>query len=227
MTTVLVVEDELQIRQTLAISIRASGYEVTTAGTAAEALDAAGRHPPDLVVLDLGLPDQDGIHVIRELRTWSDVPIIVLSGRTGSSEKVSALDAGADDYVTKPFGTQELLARLRSAERRRARGQERNARINLGTLAIDLGARTVTSTTDDSPLQLTPTEWEVLEILARNPGRLITHAELATRIWDKNRTEAGDSLRAYLARLRRKLEPDPSRPRYLLTEPGMGYRFQP
>jgi two-component system KDP operon response regulator KdpE len=227
MTTVLIVEDEPHIRRTLAISIRGSGYDVTTAGTAAEALAVAGRHPPDLVVLDLGLPDRDGLHVIRELRTWSTVPIIVLSGRTGSGDKVSALDAGADDYVTKPFGTQELLARLRAAGRRRARGQEGTSRISLGSLALDLTARTVTSSSDGSERQLTPMEWDVLEILARNPGRLITHAELTTRIWGKGREEAGNSVRVYLARLRRKLEPDPSRPRYLLTEPGMGYRFQP
>jgi two-component system, OmpR family, KDP operon response regulator KdpE len=152
-------------------------------------------------------------------------PIIVLSGRTGAGEKVAALDAGADDYVTKPFGTPELLARLRAA-RRRVRGVETVVPVRLGDLAVDLTTRTVTSAADGSQLQLTPTEWDVLEILARNPGRLISHAELTSRIWGKDRAEAGESLRAYLARLRRKLEPDPARPRYLLTEPGMGYRFQ-
>jgi two-component system KDP operon response regulator KdpE len=226
MNRVLIVDDEPQILRTLAITIRASGYDVTTAESAAEALALAGRHPPDLVVLDLGLPDQDGISVIEGLRTWTDVPIIVLSGRTGSGDKVSALDAGADDYITKPFGTDELLARLR-AVRRRSTGPERLSRIPMGDLVIDLVARTVTSSSGTVDRQLTPTEWDLLEHLLRNPGRLMTHAELTQRVWGKDHVRAGDSLRVYLARLRRKLEPVPTRPRYLITEPGMGYRFQP
>jgi two-component system KDP operon response regulator KdpE len=225
MNRVLIVEDEPQILRTLAITVRASGYDVTTAGTAAEALSTALRQPPDLVVLDLGLPDRDGIHVIESLRTWSNVPIIVLSGRTGSSDKVSALDAGADDYMTKPFNTDELIARLRAVGRRSATG-DHPARIRMGELTIDLAARTVTAPGARDP-QLTPTEWDLLELLARHPGRLMSQDELARRVWGKDHRSIGDSLRVYVARLRRKLEPEPARPRYLITEPGMGYRFQP
>jgi len=225
MNRVLIVEDEPQILRTLAITVRAAGYDVTTAGTAAEALSVAGRHPPDLVLLDLGLPDRDGIHVIEELRLRSNVPIIVLSGRTGSGDKVSALDAGADDYMTKPFGTDELVARLRAVSRRSATA-EQPTRIRMGDLTIDLSTRTV-SATGACDRQLTPTEWDLLELLVRHPGRLMSQADLARRVWGKDHHSIGDSLRVYVARLRRKLEPDPSRPQYLLTEPGMGYRFRP
>jgi len=226
MNRVLIVEDEPQILRTLAIIIRAAGYDVVTAETAAQALSVAGAHPPDLVVLDLGLPDRDGVSVIRGLRTWSTVPIIVLSGRTGSGDKVSALDAGADDYMTKPFGTDELLARVR-AVRRRAGSPDRRSPVRMGTLTIDLMTRTVTSCVEGDERQLTPTEWDLLELLVSHPGRLMTHADIAHRVWGTDRRRADASLRAYLARLRRKLEPEPSRPRYLITEPGMGYRFQP
>jgi len=225
MNRVLIVEDEPQILRTLAITVRASGYEVATAGTAAEALSVAGRHPPDLVLLDLGLPDRDGIHVIEALRSWTDVPIIVLSGRTGSDDKVSALDAGADDYMTKPFGADELVARLRAVGRRSATA-DRPARIRMGELTIDLSTRTVTAR-GAGDRQLTPTEWDLLELLVRHPGRLMSQDELARRVWGKDHHSIGDSLRVYVARLRRKLEPDPGRPRYLITEPGMGYRFRP
>jgi len=225
MNRVLIVEDEPQILRTLAITVRASGYEVATAGTAAEALSVAGRHPPDLVLLDLGLPDRDGIHVIEALRRWTDVPIIVLSGRTGSDDKVSALDAGADDYMTKPFGADELVARLRAVGRRSATA-DRPARIRMGELTIDLSTRTVTAR-GAGDRQLTPTEWDLLELLVRHPGRLMSQDELARRVWGKDHHSIGDSLRVYVARLRRKLEPDPGRPRYLITEPGMGYRFRP
>jgi two-component system, OmpR family, KDP operon response regulator KdpE len=226
MNRVLIVDDEPQILRTLAITIRASGYEVMTAGTAAQALAVAGLHRPDLVVLDLGLPDQDGICVIRGLRAWTGVPIIVLSGRTGSGDKVAALDAGADDYLTKPFGIEELLARLR-AVRRRASTAGRAAQVRMGDLTIDVQARTITSSSDAGDLQLTPTEWDVLEVLVGHPGRLVGHDELAQLVWGMDHSRAGGSLRVYLARLRRRLEPDPRRPRYLITEPGMGYRFQP
>jgi len=221
---VLIVEDEPQILRTLAIVVRASGYDVTTAATAAEALALAAAQPPDLVILDLGLPDEDGVAVIRGLRSWTDVPIVVLSGRTGSGDKVGALDAGADDYITKPFGTDELLARLR-AVRRRSGPAEQASRVMLGDLTIDLAARTVTGGTGEH--QLTPIEWDLLEILLRHPGRLMSRAELARRVWGKDPARTGDAMRVHVARLRRKLEPEPSRPRYLITEPGMGYRFQP
>ena len=229
MNRVLIVEDEPQILRTLAITVRASGYDVTTAGTAAEALSVAGRHPPDLVVLDLGLPDRDGIHVIEALRTWTNVPIIVLSGRTGSGDKVSALDAGADDYMTKPFGSDELIARLRAVGRRSATAGH-PTRIRMGELTIDLSSRTVTRAGAGPGArapQLTPTEWDLLEVLVRRPGRLLSQDELARRVWGQDHHSIGDSLRVYVARLRRKLEPDPARPRYLITEPGMGYRFRP
>jgi two-component system, OmpR family, KDP operon response regulator KdpE len=226
MNRVLIVDDEPQILRTLAITIRACGYEVTTARTAAQALSVARQHPPDLIVLDLGLPDQDGIWVIHGLRTWTDVPIIVLSGRTGSGDKVAALDAGADDYLTKPFGAEELLARLR-AVRRRASAVDRPAQVRMGDRTLDLNTRTVTSSSGVGDLQLTPTEWDVLEVLLGHPGRLMGHDEMAQRVWGKDHSRVGHSLRVYLARLRRKLEPDPRRPRYLITEPGMGYRFQP
>jgi len=225
MNRVLIVEDEPQILRTLAITVRASGYDVATAGTAAEALSAAGRHPPDLVLLDLGLPDRDGIRVIEALRTWTDVPIIVLSGRTGSDDKVSALDAGADHYMTKPFGADELVARLRAVGRRSPTA-DRPARIRMGELTIDLSTRTVTAP-GAGERQLTPTEWDLLELLVRHPGRLMSQDELARRVWGKDHHSIGDSLRVYVARLRRKLEPDPGRPRHLITEPGMGYRFRP
>jgi len=225
MNRVLIVEDEPQILRTLAITVRASGYDVATAGTAAEALSAAGRHPPDLVLLDLGLPDRDGIRVIEALRTWTDDPIIVLSGRTGSDDKVSALDAGADDYMTKPFGADELVARLRAVGRRSPTA-DRPARIRMGELTIDLSTRTVTAP-GAGERQLTPTEWDLLELLVRHPGRLMSQDELARRVWGKDHHSIGDSLRVYVARLRRKLEPDPGRPRHLITEPGMGYRFRP
>jgi two-component system KDP operon response regulator KdpE len=230
---VLLVEDEQSILTALSITIRGAGYEVDCAVTAAQALATAVAAPPDLVVLDLGLPDRDGVDVIHGLRGWTDVPIIVLSGRTDSTDKVAALDAGADDYVTKPFVTDELLARLRAAHRRRPEGDDR-PRVRVGRLVVDLAAHTVTDVEGgaggDAPpeeVRLTGTEWAVLETLLRSPGRLIGQRELLQRVWGPGHERDTDSLRTYLARLRRKLEPDPSRPRYLLTEPGMGYRFQP
>ena len=225
MTRVLVVDDEPQLLRALRINLRARDYEVDVAPTGREALRLASVHPPDLVVLDLGLPDLDGVEVIQGLRGWTDVPIIVLSGRTGSGDKVSALDAGADDYMTKPFGTDELVARLRAVSRRSATA-EQPTRIRMGDLTIDLSTRTV-SATGACDRQLTPTEWDLLELLVRHPGRLMSQADLARRVWGKDHHSIGDSLRVYVARLRRKLEPDPSRPQYLLTEPGMGYRFRP
>jgi len=224
-TRVLVVDDEPHILRALAITLRARDYEVALAGNGAGALASAADAPPDLVVLDLGLPDMDGVEVIRALRGWTDAPIIVLSGRSGARDKVEALDAGADDYDTKPFGMDELLARLRAAHRRRGTTEEM-PRVKLGDTLVDLAAKTVTLP-DGEAVRLTRTEWSLLELLVRNPGKLMTQHELLTRIWGPSYPKDNDYLRVYLARLRRKLEPVPGRPRYLITEPGMGYRFQP
>ena len=223
MTRVLVVDDEPQILRALRINLRVRNYEVDTAATGSEALTAAGRHPPDLVLLDLGLPDLEGVEVIEGLRGWTQAPIIVLSGRADSTDKVEALDAGADDYVTKPFGMEELLARMRAALRRAAPAADEPV-VRLGDLVIDLAAKTVTG---NGTVRLTPTEWHLLEVLLRNPGKLLTQRQLLTDVWGPGYADASGNLRLYMAQLRRKLEPDPARPRWLLTEPGMGYRFQP
>ena len=227
MTRVLVVNDEPQILRALRINLRVRNYEVDTAATGSEALTTAGRHPPDLVLLDLGLPDLDGVEVIEGLRGWTQAPIIVLSGRADSPDKVAALDAGADDYVTKPFGMEELLARMRAALRRAAPAADEPV-ARLGDLVIDLAAKTVSR--DDGSggaIRLTPTEWHLLEVLLRNPGKLLTQRQLLTEVWGPGYADASGNLRLYMAQLRRKLEPDPARPRWLLTEPGMGYRYQP
>jgi two-component system KDP operon response regulator KdpE len=226
MIKVLVVDDEPHILRALAITLRAKDYDVVLAGNGASALATAAETPPDLVVLDLGLPDLDGIEVIRGLRGWTDAPIIVLSGRTGAHDKVEALDAGADDYVTKPFGMDELLARLRAAHRRSGTTDD-TPRVRLGDLIVDLVAKTVGRASNGEKIRLTGTEWSLLELLLRNPGKLMTQRDLLTRIWGPGYPRDNDYLRVYLARLRRKLEPVPGRPRYLITEPGMGYRFQP
>ena len=225
MTRILVVDDEPQILRALRINLRVRNYEVDTAATGSEALTAAGRHPPDLVLLDLGLPDLEGVEVIEGLRGWTQAPIIVLSGRADSTDKVEALDAGADDYVTKPFGMEELLARMRAALRRAAPAADEPV-VQLGGLVIDLAAKTVTAD-GDGTVRLTPTEWHLLEVLLRNPGKLLTQRQLLTDVWGPGYADASGNLRLYMAQLRRKLEPDPARPRWLLTEPGMGYRFQP
>jgi two-component system KDP operon response regulator KdpE len=236
MTRVLVVDDEPQILRALRINLRVRDYEVHVAATGAEALDVAGRYPPDLVILDLGLPDLDGVEVIQGLRGWTKAPIIVLSGRADSVDKVEALDAGADDYVTKPFGVEELLARMRAAVRRTG-APEDLPRIRLGDLVIDLAAKRVIrpapvpagggtpARADD--VRLTPTEWHLLEVLLRNPGKLLSRNQLLTEVWGPGYADATGNLRLYMAQLRRKLEPDPARPRWLITEPGMGYRYQP
>ena len=298
MTRVLVVDDEPQILRALRINLRARHYEVATAATGAQALEYAGAHSPDLVVLDLGLPDMDGVDVIGGLRGWTSVPIIVLSGRADSADKVEALDAGADDYVTKPFGMDELLARMRAAVRRTP-AAEAPPRVQLGDLTVDLAAKRVTRRAagddpggepDDGPpgyearprgesvppnqawphdgagsgaegrpedegavalagvgrtrsdgaeaaagtdpqadgdIRLTPTEWHLLEVMLRNPGKLLSHKQLLHDVWGPGYDNAGGNLRLYMAQLRRKLEPDPARPRWLITEPGMGYRYQP
>jgi two-component system KDP operon response regulator KdpE len=225
MPRILVVDDEPQIVRALRINLRARAYEVSTAATGAEALEVAARHPPDLVLLDLGLPGVDGLDVIRGLRGWTSVPIIVLSGRADSTDKVEALDAGADDYVTKPFGMEELLARMR-ATARRASPHEELPQVKLGDLTVDLAAKRVSR--DGVPdIHLTPTEWHLLEVLLRNPGKLLTRRQLLTEVWGPGYADAAGNLRLYMTQLRRKLEPDPPRPRWLITEPGMGYRYQP
>ncbi len=228
MNRVLVVDDEPQILRALSINLRARRYEVHTATSGKEALSSAASHPPDLVILDLGLPDLDGVEVIQGLRGWCDAPILVLSGRSDSSDKVEALDAGADDYLTKPFGVDELLARLRALSRRTASG-ESQATVQLGPATIDLAARRVTVQDDGRSIdvRLTPTEWHLLEVLLRNPGKLLSQRQLLTEVWGPGYETAGGNLRLYMAQLRRKLEPDPARPRFQLNEPGMGYRFDP
>ena len=228
MNRVLVVDDEPQIVRALSINLRARHYEVHTARTGREALATAAAHPPDLVILDLGLPDIDGVDVIEGLRGWTDVPILVLSGRSDSSDKVEALDAGADDYLTKPFGVDELLARLRALSRRTT-GSEAQAVVHLGNVTVDVAARRVTSQDGDRTVdvRLTPTEWHLLEVLLRHPGKLLSQKQLLTEVWGPGYENAQGNLRLYMAQLRRKLEPDPARPRFLLNEPGMGYRFDP
>jgi two-component system, OmpR family, KDP operon response regulator KdpE len=231
-TRVLVVDDEPQILRALRINLRARQYEVHTAATGAEALAVAAAHPPDLVILDLGLPDMEGVDVIAGLRGWTSAPIIVLSGRADSADKVEALDAGADDYVTKPFGVEELLARMRAAARRVGAAED-PPRVRLGDLIVDLAAKRVTRDTGDTgdsggaDIRLTPTEWHLLEVLLRNPGKLLSQKQLLHDVWGPGYDNASGNLRLYMAQLRRKLEPDPARPRWLITEPGMGYRYQP
>ncbi|MEP7088574.1 MAG: response regulator [Nocardioidaceae bacterium] len=228
MTRVLVVDDEPQIVRALAINLRARHYEVVTAGSGAEALSTAASHPPDLVILDLGLPDMDGVEVIRGLRGWSTAPIVILSGRTDSADKVDALDAGADDYLTKPFGVDELMARMRAVSRR-ATPSESQATVAFGRATVDVSAKRVTVHDGDHAVdvRLTPTEWHLLEVLLRHPGKLLSQRQLLVEVWGPGYETAGGNLRVYMAKLRQKLEADPARPRHLLTEPGMGYRFQP
>jgi two-component system, OmpR family, KDP operon response regulator KdpE len=229
-TRVLVIDDEPQIIRALRINLRARHYDVDTALTGASALQQAAQHPPDLVILDLGLPDMDGVEVIGGLRGWTDAPIIVLSGRADSTDKVEALDSGADDYVTKPFGMDELLARMRAAVRR-GTTEVSEPRFMLGDLIVDLAAKRVIRMSDDGisrpDVRLTPTEWHLLEVLLRHPGKLMSQRQLLHDVWGPGYADAAGNLRLYMAQLRRKLEPDPARPRWLQTEPGMGYRFQP
>ena len=276
MTRVLVVDDEPQIVRALRINLRVRQYDVTTAANGAQALAEAARHPPDVVILDLGLPDLDGVEVIAGLRGWTSAPIIVLSGRADSTDKVEALDAGADDYVTKPFAMDELLARIRAVSRRGAADGE-VPQVRIGDLVIDLAAKRVTRQPPEPAIQgepavqgapgaavtaglhgeaefsegesrirseersaaggadpqpegdirLTPTEWHLLEVMLRNPGKLLSHRQLLHDVWGPGYDNAGGNLRLYMAQLRRKLEKDPARPRWLITEPGMGYRYQP
>ena len=228
MTRVLIVDDEPQILRALRINLHARQYDVVTAADGAEALHAAATHRPDLVVLDLGLPDIDGVEVIRKLRGWTPVPIVILSGRMDSRQKVDALDAGADDYVTKPFNIDELLARIRAVTRRRTNPDTPPEPARIGRYTIDLANHRID--TDDGTgdtLHLTPTEWQLVDILIRNPGKLISQRQLLQQVWGPTYATQTQYLRQYMVHLRRKLEDDPSRPRHLLTEPGMGYRYQP
>jgi two-component system, OmpR family, KDP operon response regulator KdpE len=223
-TRVLVVDDDPHLVRALRITLTARGYQVGTAPDGASALAAASRTPPDVVILDLGLPDMDGVAVVEGMRGWSTAPIIVLSARHGEPAKVAALDAGADDYVTKPFGMDELLARLRAAVRRAAPGTAAPV-VTTDAFTVDLAAKRVTTAAGE--VRLTPTEWHLLEILVRAPDRLVTQRELLQQVWGPAYRTETNYLRVHLANVRRKLEPDPARPRYLVTEPGIGYRFVP
>ena len=224
MSRILVVDDEPQILRALGTNLKARGYDVNLAASGEEALEIAARAHPDLVVLDLGLPGIDGTEVIRGLRGWTHVPIIVLSVREAERDKVAALDAGADDYVTKPFGMDELLARLRAALRRAAPGEE-EAVVETEHFTVDLAAKRVRTASGE--VRLTPTEWHIVEMLVRNPGRLVTQRQLLQEVWGPQYEKETNYLRVYLAQIRQKLEPDPSRPRYFITEARMGYRFEP
>ncbi|RZT84681.1 two-component system KDP operon response regulator KdpE [Pseudonocardia sediminis] len=224
-TRVLVVDDDPQILRALRINLTAHGYTVLVAADGASALRTAADGHPEVVVLDLGLPDLDGTDVIEGLRGWTPVPILVLSARTDATDKVRALDAGADDYVTKPFGMAELLARLRAAVRRAAVSSvDGEAVISTPDFTVDLAAKTV-ALADGSEVHLTPTEWGILELLVRHRGKLVGQRQLLREVWGPSYGSETNYLRVYLAQLRRKLEPSPSRPKYLITEAGMGYRF--
>jgi two-component system, OmpR family, KDP operon response regulator KdpE len=220
---VLVVDDEPPILRALATNLRARGYTVDAARTGEEALVLAARHRPDAVILDLGLPGISGVEVIEGLRGWSTVPIVILSARGAEPDKVVALDAGADDYVTKPFGMDELLARLRAALRRNTPAPE-SATVQTAAFTVDLAAKRVRG--PDGEVRLTPTEWGLVEVLVRNAGRLVSQRQLLQEVWGPQYGEETNYLRVHMAHIRRKLEPDPSRPRYFMTEPGMGYRFE-
>ncbi|MFF4046525.1 response regulator [Streptomyces chartreusis] len=226
MTRVLVVEDDPQLVRALVINMQARRYGVDAAPDGATALRLAAARRPDVVMIDLGLPDMDGVDVIRALRGWTRVPILVLSARRASEEKVVALDAGADDYVTKPFSMDELMARLRAAVRRTEETPlaPETTLVETDEFVIDLRAKKVTR--GDREVRLTPTEWHLLEILVSNPGRLVTQKYLLQEVWGVSRSGRTNYLRVCMAQLRRKLEADPAHPRYLVTEPGMGYRFE-
>jgi two-component system KDP operon response regulator KdpE len=226
MTRVLIVEDERALLRALAMNLTARGYEVTEAETGTRALSAAAALEHDVILLDLGLPDIGGIDVIRAVRTYSQTPIIVLSARTGSGDKVAALDLGANDYVTKPFSIDELLARLRAATRRAPTPETAEEIVQVGHTRVDLRAKTVTGA-EGERIHLTPTEWHLLEALVRQPGKLVTGRAILTELRGTPDHTDPSYLRIYIAQLRRKLEPEPSRPQHLITEPGMGYRFQP
>lgn len=223
---ILIADDDPQIVRALRITLAAKGYDVVTAADGAQAIAAAIDHQPDIFLLDLGMPQLNGIEVIEGIRGWSQAPILVVSGRAGAADKVEALDAGADDYLTKPFAVQELLARIRALTRRVP--QDTSAPIvRLGEVTIDLAAHSIvrSGADGDSHIRLTPTEWQMIELLIRNPGRLVTRKTLLTSIWGTEHVEDTGYLRLYVSQLRKKLETDPSRPVHIITEPGMGYRL--
>ncbi|MEJ6489139.1 response regulator [Leucobacter sp. USCH14] len=224
---ILIADDDPQILRALRITLTAKGYDVFVAADGAQAIAAAIDHRPDLFLLDLGMPTLNGIEVIEAIRGWSQAPILVVSGRAGAADKVDALDAGADDYVTKPFAIEELLARIRALSRRIVR-DEAVPVVRLGDVTVDLAARSVTRATPEGEQQirLTPTEWQVLELLIRNPGRLVTRQTLLTTIWGSEHIEDTGYLRLYLSQLRKKIEADPANPVHLITEAGMGYRLE-
>jgi two-component system KDP operon response regulator KdpE len=223
-TRILIVDDEPALARGLRVNLEARGYDVDVAADGAGALAAAAVQPPDVVILDLGLPDMDGVEVICGLRAWASMPIVVLSAREQQADKVAALDAGADDYVTKPFGMGELLARIRAAERRTVAPEPASV-VETSAFRVNLAARRVER--EGSDVHLTPTEWHLVEILVRNPGKLIGQRKLLQEVWGPRYEQETNYLRVYMMQIRRKLEPDPSRPRYFFTEPGMGYRFEP
>jgi two-component system KDP operon response regulator KdpE len=223
MSHILVIDDEVAFARALSIGLRARGYEVEWAATGQNGLEVAARAHPDVILLDLGLPDLDGVDVLRGLRAWSSAPVIVLSARSQEQAKVEALDCGADDYVTKPFGMDELVARVRTALRRGAPTEDR-ARIVTEHFTIDILNEQVLDAAGQ-PVRLTPTEWHMVAAFARNPGKLISQRQLLQAVWGPQYEKESDYLRSYMGRIRRKLEPDASRPRYFRTEPGMGYRF--
>jgi two-component system KDP operon response regulator KdpE len=223
MTKLLLVDDEAPFVRALGVSLRAMGYDVDAAPTGASALAKAATTVPDIIVLDLGLPDMDGLEVLKGLRAWTTVPVIVLSARDRDDAKVAALDSGADDYVTKPFSMDELMARIRAALRRRPNAAVDEPVVETDDFRIDLAAKQVTI--GGTSVRLTPTEWNVLEVLVRNQGKLVSQRQLLKEVWGPQYETETEYLRVYLAALRRKLEPVPSQPRYFITEPGMGYRF--
>jgi two-component system, OmpR family, KDP operon response regulator KdpE len=225
---ILIADDDPQILRALKVTLRARGYEIITAGDGVQALEAAASHHPDLVVLDLGMPKLDGVEVIEGLRGWTQVPILVVSGRTDAADKVDALDAGADDYVTKPFAIDELLARIRALTRRVVSSDDEPV-ISFGAISIDFSAKQVLRRVGErsESVRLTPTEWRILELLVHNPDKLVTRESLLSQIWGPHHTKDTGYLRLYFAQLRKKLEPIPAEPRYFVTVLGMGYRFVP
>ena len=218
----LVIDDELQIRRLLRVCLESKGYRVSEAATGQEGITQAAQYPPDVIILDLGLPDMDGVTVLKRLREWTKVPVVVLSVRDREEDKIAALDNGADDYVTKPFGTGELLARLRVAERH-AHSQPENAVFRSGALEVDLAGRTVTLS--GKPVKLTATEYSLLRLFVQHAGKVLTHRHILREVWGPNYVEQTHYLRVYMTHLREKLEAEPSAPTLLITEPGIGYRL--